>query len=52
MVARITESRILAVSNCPMFRAGGKAAKLTRTNTESEVIPASQRAELSLLVGG
>ena len=50
LVAKITERRILVVSNTPIFLAGGKAAKLTITNTEREVIPASQRAELSLLV--
>ena len=51
-VANITENSILRESNWPVLFAGGNTAKLSKINTETEVIAAPHLAKVSFRVGG
>ena len=51
-VASTTENRILAVSSCPVFIAGGKLANEIMTNMDTDVSAANHLAYVSIRVGG
>lgn len=50
-LAKTTENRMLSDNKLPVFLAGGKEVRPSKTNTEIDVIAAPHLANVSLRVG-